>query len=126
MLVLETMEHAQARGAPIFSEIIGYGASADASHITHPDVEGITSCMALALADADLDPHAIGYLNAHGTATLINDRTEADAVSSLFGRHAPELMVSSTKAVTGHTMGASGGLEAIATVLALQEGRFPS
>ena len=125
VLVLETFEHAQRRGAHIYAEVLGYGASADAGHMTRPNIEGVTACMDLALQDAAVEPERIGYLNAHGTGTPINDRTEADAIRRVFSEHSARLMVSSTKAVFGHTMGASGGLEAIATILSLNEGHFP-
>jgi 3-oxoacyl-(acyl-carrier-protein) synthase len=124
-LVLETLSHAEKREAPVLAEIIGYGANADGGHITHPDVEGVRGCMALALADARLEPAAVGYINAHGTGTAVNDRFEAEAIASLFGEQAFRVAVSSTKAVHGHAMGASGALEAIATVLALRQGRLP-
>lgn len=122
-LVLETLAHAEARGAAPLAELVGYGANADAGHVTHPDVEGVRACMALALDDAGLSPDAVGYVNAHGTGTDVNDRVEAEALAALFGTHAPA--VSSTKAVHGHAMGAAGALEAVATVLALREGWLP-
>jgi 3-oxoacyl-(acyl-carrier-protein) synthase len=109
----------------VLAEVLGYAANADAGHITHPDAEGVRSCMAAALADAQLEPEAVGYINAHGTGTSVNDRLEAEAIASLFGAQAPRLPVSSTKAVHGHAMGASGALEAVATVLALGQGRIP-
>ena len=124
-LVLETLDHAQRRDARIYAELLGYGACADAGHITRPNIEGVTACMDLALEDAGLEPSRVGYLNAHGTGTVLNDRTEADAIKRVFGDHSSRLMVSSTKAVLGHTMGASGAMEAIATILSLTEGRFP-
>jgi 3-oxoacyl-(acyl-carrier-protein) synthase len=124
-LVLETLAHAEGRGARVLAEVLGYAANADAGHITHPDAEGVRSCMAAALVDAQLAPEAVGYINAHGTGTSVNDRLEAEAIASLFGAHAPRLPVSSTKAVHGHAMGASGALEAVATVLALGQGRLP-
>lgn len=124
-LVLETLAHAEARGAVLLAEMVGYGANADAGHVTHPDVEGVARCMALALEDAGLPPEAIDYVNAHGTGTVINDRTEARAIADVFGVHASRLRISATKAVHGHAMGASGGLEAISTVLALLQQRVP-
>jgi 3-oxoacyl-(acyl-carrier-protein) synthase len=124
-LVLETLAHAEGRGARVLAEVLGYAANADAGHITHPDAEGVRSCMAAALADAKLEPGAVGYINAHGTGTSVNDRLEAEAIATVFGAHAPHLPVSSTKAVHGHAMGASGALEAVATVLALGQGRLP-
>lgn len=122
-LVLETLAHAEERGAIPLAEVVGYGANADAGHITHPDAEGIRACIALALADAGLDPAQVGYVNAHGTGTEVNDRVEAEALAAVFGPAGPA--VSSTKAVHGHAMGAAGALEAVATVLALREGWFP-
>jgi 3-oxoacyl-(acyl-carrier-protein) synthase len=121
-LVLETFSHAEARGVTPLAEVIGYGANADAGHITHPDPVGVQACMALALEDAGLAPESIGYVNAHGTGTEANDRIEAQAIAALFGRR---VAISSTKAVHGHAMGAAGGLEAIACLLALTEGRLP-
>ena len=124
-IILETLEHAERREAPVLAEIVGYGMNADAGHITHPDADGVRNCLRLALEDARLEPSAIGYINAHGTGTVVNDRVEAEAIAAVFGDHARRLLVSSTKSVHGHAMGASGGLEAIATVLALVEGRIP-
>jgi 3-oxoacyl-(acyl-carrier-protein) synthase len=124
-LVLESAEHAAARGAHAIAYVVGYGANADAGHVTHPDPAGVEACLALALADAGLQPEAVGYVNAHGTGTAANDATEARAIAAVFGGHARELAVSSTKAVHGHAMGAAGALETIATVLALAEGRLP-
>lgn len=124
-LVLETLAHAEGRGARVLGEVLGYAANADAGHVTHPDAEGVRSCMAEALEDAQLKPEAVGYINAHGTGTRVNDQLEAEAIATLFGGHARNLPVSSTKAVHGHAMGASGALEAVATVLALEQGRLP-
>jgi nodulation protein E len=122
VLVLETLAHAASRGATPLAEVIGYGANADAGHITHPDPEGVRGCMARAIEDAGVAAQAIGYVNAHGTGTEANDRIESAAVQSLLGDGAA---ISSTKAVHGHAMGASGALEAIATILALREQRLP-
>lgn len=124
-LVLESLESAERRGATALAEILGYGANADAGHVTHPEPRGIESCMALALEDAGLQPQSISYLNAHGTGTEVNDRLEAAAIAALFGEHAARVAISSTKAVHGHVMGASGALEAVATVLTIVEGRVP-
>jgi 3-oxoacyl-(acyl-carrier-protein) synthase len=124
-LVLELLESARARGARPLAEVVGYGANADAGHVTHPDPAGVAACLRLALADAGLSPAAVGYVNAHGTGTAANDAVESRALAEVFGPHAARLMVSSTKAIHGHAMGASGALEAIATVLALSEGRIP-
>ncbi len=125
MFVIETLESAQARNAPIFAEIIGFGMSADGSHITNPSVEGAATAMRKALADGNASPAEVGYINAHGTGTQANDATESAAVRQVFGPHAPNIPLSSTKALHGHAIGASGALEALATVLALQEQRLP-
>jgi nodulation protein E len=125
MLVLETLEGAMARGAPIFAEIVGFGMSADASHITQPLATGPTRAMRLALRDSKLAPEQIGYINAHGTATETNDRIEAAAIRCTFGSHTDKLAVSSTKSMHGHTLGAAGALEAIACVLSLRDGMLP-
>ena len=125
ILVLETIEHAEQRGAPVLAELLGYGANSDAGHITHPDLSGVRSCIELAIADAGLETSAIGYVNAHGTATAINDSIETRAIAEVFGPSARQLMVSSTKAVHGHAMGATGALEAVATVQTLVDGVVP-
>jgi 3-oxoacyl-(acyl-carrier-protein) synthase len=122
-LVLESLEHATARGARPLAEIVGYGANADAGHLTHPDAGGVRRCLELALVDAGVEKADIGYVNAHGTGTVVNDQIEAEALARLFGDHAPRVAVSSIKAITGHAMGASGALEALATVLTLHEQR---
>jgi 3-oxoacyl-[acyl-carrier-protein] synthase II/nodulation protein E len=125
MLVLETLESAQARNARIYGEIVGFGMSADASHITQPQAEGAAAAMRKALADANASPDEVGYINAHGTGTQANDSTEAAAIHQVFGARASQIPLSSTKSLHGHAIGASGALEALATVLALQEGRLP-
>lgn len=125
MLVLETLESAQARNAVIFAEIVGFGMSADANHITQPQAEGAACAMRKALEDANISPEEVGYINAHGTGTQANDSTEAAAIHKVFGAHANRIPVSSTKALHGHSIGASGALEALATTLALHEGRLP-
>jgi nodulation protein E len=120
MLVLENWEHASARGANILGEICGFGMSSDAHHVTQPNVDGPTKAMNWALADAGLPPEAVQYINAHGTGTLTNDATETEAIRNAFGTHADKLLVSSTKSMHGHTLGAAGAVEAVATLLALQ------
>lgn len=125
MLVLENWEHARARGAAILGEIRGFGMSSDAYHITQPSVEGPAKAMRWALADAGLSPDSVEYINAHGTGTVVNDATESAAIRELFGNHADRLLVSSTKSMHGHTLGAAGAVEAIATILALRNGKIP-
>lgn len=125
MLVLENWDHAQARGAAILGEIAGFGMSSDAHHITQPCVEGPAKAMLWALRDAKVSPEQIHYINAHGTGTQANDVTETEAIRSVFSRHADRLLVSSTKSMHGHTLGAAGAIEAIATLLALRHGLIP-
>ena len=125
MLVLEPLESAQARGARIYGEIVGFGMGSDAFHITQPSPDGAARAMRAALADGGLKPEHIGYINAHGTATQANDATETAAIRKIFGQHADRLQVSSTKSMHGHTLGAAGALEAVATVLALRHGILP-
>ncbi|MBN2003397.1 MAG: beta-ketoacyl-ACP synthase II [Anaerolineae bacterium] len=127
ILVLERLECALARGAKIHAEVLGYATSTDAYHITRPDPEarGVQRAMRWALEDAELEPETIDYINAHGTATPINDGTETLAIKKVFGEHAYKLAISSTKSMLGHTMGAAGAIETIVTVLALQNGIIP-
>jgi nodulation protein E len=125
MLVLEPLEAARARGAQIQAEIVGFGMSADACHITQPSSEGAARAMRAALRDASLAPEAIGYINAHGTGTAANDPTETAAIRAVFGAHAERLAVSSTKSMHGHALGAAAALECVATVLALRDGVLP-
>jgi 3-oxoacyl-[acyl-carrier-protein] synthase II len=125
ILVLETLEAARARGARIYAEVLGYGLSADAHHPTASSSGGPARAMRLALADAKLAPQAVDYVNAHGTSTQLNDHHETEAIKVVFGDHARRLAVSSIKSMTGHLVGAAGGVEAIATVLALHHGILP-
>jgi nodulation protein E len=125
MFVLEPLEAAQARGAPIHAELVGFGMSADACHITQPSAEGAARAMRAALRDAQLEPEQIGYINAHGTATPANDVTETTAIRSVFGAHADSLPVSSTKSMHGHALGAAAALECLAAILALRDGVLP-
>ena len=125
MLVLEPLETALARGARPLVEIVGFGMSADAGHITNPVATGPARAMRLAMRDAALAPEQIGYINAHGTATEANDRTETAAIRSVFGAHADHLAVSSTKSMHGHALGAAGAFEAVASLLALSAGILP-
>jgi len=127
VVVLEEREHARARGARIYGELVGYGATADAYHITapSPEGEGNARAMRMALDEAGLRPEDIDYINAHGTSTQPNDREETAAIKQVFGEHAYKLLVSSTKSMTGHLLGAAGALEAIACLLAIRDGCIP-
>jgi nodulation protein E len=125
MLVLENWQHAQARGAVILGEILGFGMSSDAHHITQPCIDGPANAMNWALRDAEVKPEAIDYINAHGTGTQANDSTESQAIRRVFGAKTDSLPVSSTKAIHGHTLGAAGAVEAVVTLLALQNGVVP-
>ncbi len=125
MLVLEPLERALARGVKPLAEIVGFGMSADACHVTQPSAEGAARAIRAALRDGGLAPEQVGYINAHGTATEANDRMESAAIHAVFGSHAAALPVSSTKSMHGHTLGAAGAIEAAATVLALCNGLLP-
>ena len=127
IIVLEELEHALARGAKIYGEIVGYGSTGDAYHITAPaqDGEGGARAMQEAIKDAGIAPEEIDYINAHGTSTYYNDKYETMAIKTVFGEPAPKLAVSSTKSMTGHLLGAAGGIEAIFSILAIKEGVIP-
>ncbi len=125
IMVLETLEHAQRRGARIYAELIGYGMSADAYHITLPALDGAVRSMRLALKDAGVAREAVGYINAHGTSTPAGDVNETQSIKEVFGEHARSLPVSSTKSMTGHLLGAAGGIESVVTVLSIARGMLP-
>ena len=127
VLVLEELESAKARGAEIICEIVGFGMSGDAYHITSPAEggAGMAQCMRTSITNAGLEPSQVDYINAHGTSTAYNDKFETQAVKSLFGDHAYKVPMSSTKSMTGHLLGAAGGVEAIAAIMALVDDRIP-
>jgi 3-oxoacyl-[acyl-carrier-protein] synthase II len=127
VLVLEELEYAKKRGARIYAEVIGYASNSDAHHVAAPAPEhrGAQACFRQALDDAKIDGSAVQYINAHGTSTDLNDKNETFAVKAVFGEHARKLAMSSTKSMTGHTLGAAGGIEAGITALALQRGVLP-
>lgn len=128
IVILETLENALNRGANIYAEIIGYGATGDAYHITAPaeNGEGAARAMQMALDDAQIAPEEVNYINAHGTSTELNDKYETEAIKHVFGKHAYELAVSSTKSMTGHLLGAAGGIEAVITVKSINENVIPA
>jgi 3-oxoacyl-[acyl-carrier-protein] synthase II len=127
VMILEERERALKRGAPVYAEMIGYGANGDAHHITapSPEGEGATRCMTLAIKDAGIGPEDVDYINAHGTSTEYNDINETQAIKKVFGSRAYQVPVSSTKSMTGHMLGAAGAVEGIFTVLALHHGVMP-
>lgn len=126
VLVLEDLEHAKARGAKIYAEIVGYGATCDAYHQTAPSGEGAARAMEMALRDAGIAKEEVSYINAHGTSTPINDKFETKAILDVFGDVAKNIPVSSTKSMTGHLLGAAGGIEAVISVLSLRDGIIPA
>ncbi|MCI4440919.1 beta-ketoacyl-ACP synthase II [Tibeticola sp.] len=125
VMVLESYEHAKARGARIYAELAGFGMSADAGHITAPNMDGPRRAMVQALANAGVGPEAVDYLNAHGTSTPLGDINETNAIKAALGEHAKKIVVSSTKSMTGHLLGAAGGIESVFTVLALYHQKCP-
>jgi 3-oxoacyl-[acyl-carrier-protein] synthase II len=125
VVVLEEYEHAKARGAKIYAEVIGFGMSADAYHMTAPDVDGPRRSMAMALRNAGVNADQVQYLNAHGTSTPLGDLNETNAIKAAFGGHAKNMVVSSTKSMTGHLLGGAGGIESVFTVLALHHQKVP-
>ncbi len=125
MLLLEELEHAKQRGARIYAEIAGYGMSSDASHITQPSIDGPARAVRMALAEAQVNPDEVDYINAHGTGTRLNDATETQVIKEVFGDHARRLAISSTKSMHGHTMGATGAIEMVATIQAIDRGVIP-
>ncbi|MEO5606647.1 MAG: beta-ketoacyl-ACP synthase II [Polaromonas sp.] len=125
VVVLEEYEHAKARGAKIYAEVLGFGMSADAYHMTAPDIDGPRRSMAMALKNAGVNADQVDYLNAHGTSTPLGDLNETNAIKAAFGAHAKDMVISSTKSMTGHLLGGAGGIESVFTVLALHHQKIP-
>mmetsp|Transcript_31965 Transcript_31965/g.107625 ORF Transcript_31965/g.107625 Transcript_31965/m.107625 type:complete len:282 (-) Transcript_31965:278-1123(-) len=127
IIVIESLDHAQRRGARIYAELAGYGATCDAHHITTPAPggAGLAKCLTVALASSGIESTEVDYVNAHGTSTNYNDKFETAALKTVFGAHAAQLRVSSTKGATGHTLGAAGGIEAVLAIKAIQTGTVP-
>jgi 3-oxoacyl-[acyl-carrier-protein] synthase II len=127
VLVLESLERAQKRGAKIYAEVVGYGATGDAYHLSHPapEGEGAARAMQMALRAAGVTPADVDYINAHGTSTPLNDKYESAAIMGVFGEHADKVAISSTKSMTGHLLGASGAIESIAAILAIRDSVVP-
>jgi len=125
VVVLEELEHAKKRGAKIYCELLGFGMSGDAHHMTAPNMDGPRRCMVNALRDAGINGDQVQYINAHGTSTVLGDQNESDAIKAAFGTHAKKILVNSTKSMTGHLLGGAGGLESVFTVLALHHQKSP-
>jgi nodulation protein E len=126
ILMLEELEHAKARGAPILAELLGYGMTADAADMVNPSIDGASTAMQIALDDSGLAPSDIDYINAHGTATAVNDINETRAIKRVFGNAANKLSISSTKSMHGHCLGAGGGIEAVAAIKAINDKFVPA
>jgi 3-oxoacyl-[acyl-carrier-protein] synthase II len=125
VVVLEEYEHAKRRGAKIYCELLGFGMSGDAHHMTAPNMDGPRRCMGNALRDAGVNVDQVQYINAHGTSTVLGDQNESDAIKAAFGVHAKNIVVNSTKSMTGHLLGGAGGLESVFTILALHHQKSP-
>jgi 3-oxoacyl-[acyl-carrier-protein] synthase II len=125
VIVLEEYEHAKARGAKIYCELMGFGMSGDAYHMTAPNMDGPRRCMLNAMRDAGLNPDQIQYINAHGTSTPLGDKNETEAIKAALGDHAKKTLINSTKSMTGHLLGGAGGLESVFTILALHHQKSP-
>src|SRR5699024_2904480 len=125
ILILESLEHAQKRGAKIYAEVVGYGSTSDAHHITAPSGEGAVLAMQKAIEDANLEYKDVDYINAHGTSTPLNDKFETAAIHEVFKEHAKELKISSTKSMHGHALGGTGGIEAVLSIKTIENGIIP-